>query len=578
MIPRSARIAAGVMSLALLVTSAPPVAAQTSADSQYEALAKNFFETGFKEQPTTATAIGVHTYDAQLDDMSAAHINAGLDFERATLAKLDAMDPKTLSTEVSLDRQLLMNQINDDLLLGGQLQQWKHNPDTYTGLASGSVYLLISRPFAPLPVRMKSAISRLRQIPRLLKQAQANITTVDAITQRLSGEQAAGSAGFFAMTVPAAFASVNDASLQKQLRSANAGAVAAMAGWVKFIKGIKPSGTYAIGADAYKKRLQYEDALDMPVTEYLSYGEKALAQTHAQFLATAKKIDANKTPLQVYQSLAVKHPAPAALMQTAQSDLVKLRAFVISHHIVSLPADAAIKVVATPPFQRAFVTAAEDSPGPLETGTTQSYYYVTPVDPKWDAKKQEGYLAQFNDYQFPIISAHEVYPGHFTNFSIDRHLPLSLTRKILGSSEFAEGWAHYDEQMMVDEGWGNGDPHVRLAQLEEALLRECRYVVGVKLHTAGWTVKQGEDYMVSQCFQTPAVAEEETLRGTQDPMYGYYTLGKLMILKLREDYKKKLGSAFTLEKFHDALLAHGDPPLPLLRPILLGADDDGKPL
>ncbi len=187
-------------------------------------------------------------------------------------------------------------------------------------------------------------------------------------------------------------------------------------------------------------------------------------------------------------------------------------------------------------------------------------------------------MAEFNNYERPLISAHEVYPGHFVNFAIDRHLNLSLTRKLLYSSEYAEGWAHYSEQMMVDEGWGNGDPRVRLAQLDEALLRECRYVAGVKMHTQGMTVPQAENLFTTQCFQTPQVAVEESLRGTQDPMYGYYTLGKLMLLKLRADYKKKLGGDFTLEKFHDAFLAHGDPPIPLLRPFLLGTDDDGKVL
>jgi uncharacterized protein (DUF885 family) len=578
MTPLFARLASGVMAMALLAAGAPPAAAQGSADAQFEAFAKNFFYTGFKLQPTSATASGVHDYDAQLDDLSASRIQHGLALERSALAKLQAMDASKLSTEVALDRTMLMNQIGDDLLLNGQLQQWKHNPDTYTGIASASIFLLISRDFAPPEVRIKSVIARERQIPRLLKQAQANLTTVDATTQMLSAEQAGGSAGFFKETVPAAFASVKNAALQAQLKAANAGAISAVTQYVAFIKKIKPSGTFAIGKDAYEKRLKYEDALDMPVEEYLTYGEKALAQTHAQFVETAKKIDPSKTPEQVYASLATKHPAPAALLQTAQNDLVKLRAFIVDHNILTLPADANVKVVETPPFQRAFVTAAEDSPGPLEQNVKQAFYYVTPVDPSWPKARQEGFLAQFNDYQFPIISAHEVYPGHFTNFAVDKHLDLSLTRKLLGSSEFAEGWAHYDEQMMVDEGWGNNDPHVRLAQLEEALLRECRYVVGVKLHTQGWTLKQGEDLMTSQCFQTPAVALEETLRGTQDPMYGYYTLGKLMILKLREDYKKKLGSAYTLQKFHDALLAHGDPPLPLLRPILLGKDDDGKPL
>lgn len=235
-------------------------------------------------------------------------------------------------------------------------------------------------------------------------------------------------------------------------------------------------------------------------------------------------------------------------------------------------------MIETPAFERTTTSAAEDSPGPLETVATQAYYYVTPVDPTWSAKQKEEFLAQFNDFEFPIISAHEVYPGHFTNFSIDRGLDLSLTRKLSQSSEFAEGWAHYSEQMMVDQGWGNGDPRVRLGQLEEALLRACRYVVGVKLHTAGMTLEQAEKTFTGECYQPAQVGVEESLRGTQDPMYGYYTLGKLMILKLRADYKKKLGSAYTLEKFHDELLSRGDPPLPYLRPFMLGSDDDGKPL
>ena len=572
------RLLAGIALVGLI--GAAPAASQpsSSADAHFEALAHEFFYSGFKMSPVTATAVGVHTYDAQLDDMSAASIARQIAFAKGYQAKFEAIDPKSLDAETAIDRTLILNEISDLLLDAQTLQAWKHNPDEYTGLASGGVFALISKEFAPLQVRMKDAIARERQIPRLISQAKANITTVDAITKEISGEQAAGSVGFFAQTVPMAFASVKDAALQAQLKSANATAMQAMTAYAAWIKTIKPSGTYAIGADAYRKKLLYEDALDMPVSEYLSYGQKALAQTRAQFLATAKRINPHETPQQVYASLAKVYPPPATLLQKAQSDLTKLRAFVISHHIVTMPADANIKVVATPPFERAFVTASEDSPGPLETVATQAYYNVTPPDLTWPPARTAGFMAQFNNYQFPIISAHEVYPGHFTNFAIARHLKLSLTRKMLSSSEFAEGWAHYGEQMMVDEGWGNGDPHVRLAQLEEALLRECRYIAGVQLHTAGWSLKQAENLFETQCFQTPAVALEESMRGTQDPMYGYYTLGKLMILKLREDYKKKMGSAYTLEGFHDALLAHGDPPLPLLRPIILGSADDGKPL
>jgi uncharacterized protein (DUF885 family) len=570
--------ACAVVTLACVTPAAAPAANAPSANAQFIALAQTFFYNGFREQPATATGAGVHTYDAVLDDMSAAAVARRIAEEKGYLAKFAAFAPATLDAGNRIDRTLIVNAIRDDLLSAETLQDWRHNPDVYTGLASGSVFALISRDFAPLSTRLRDTIGRENAIPNLIAQAKANLTTVNSATQEISQEQAAGAAGFFAQTVPEAFAGVHDAALQAQLKASNAAVIAAMQSYVAFIKAMKPSGTFAIGSAAYEKRLQYEDALNMPVAQYLGYGERALAQTRAWFIATAKKINPNESPAAVYASLAKVHPKPAALLDVARGDLKKLRAFVVGHRIVTLPPSANISVIPTPPFERAFITAAEDSAGPLETVSTQAYYFVTPVDTAWPVARQEGFLAQFNDYQFPIISAHEVYPGHFTNFSIERGLTLSLTRKLLQSSEFAEGWAHYDEQMMVDQGWGNGDPHVRLAQLEEALLRECRYVVGVKLHTAGWTLKQAEDLFQTQCFQTPAVALEETMRGTQDPMYGYYTLGKLMILKLRADYQKKMGSAFSLQKFHDALLAHGDPPLPLVRPLLLGKADDGKPL
>jgi hypothetical protein len=345
-----------------------------------------------------------------------------------------------------------------------------------------------------------------------------------------------------------------------------------------FIAAIRPHGTFAIGPAAYLARLRYEDGLVTTLPDYVAVGERAFEHTRAWYVATSNRIDPHRTPAENFAALQRVHPTPARLNAAAQADLVKLRAFLIRRHIVTLPPDADIAVVDTPSFERAFTTAAMDPPGPLETVATKAYYYVTPVDPAWPPDRQAGFLAPFNDFQRPIVSAHEVYPGHFVNFVFNRRNHLSLTRELLWSPIFGEGWAHYSEQMVVDEGWGNGDPRVRLAQLNEALLRNCRYIVGVKLHTGGWTIAQARDFFTNRCFQTRATALEETLRGTQDPLYGYYTLGKLMILKLRDDYRRKLGSAYTLEGFHDALLAHGDPPVTYLRPLLLGADDDGRPL
>ena len=576
MIATTTRILSFVLAASLLAT--PRALAADSGDAAYVALAQTYYTGVFKLNPTYATNVGVHDYDDQLGDYSAAGVDKQIAYDRDYLAKVTAIDPATLSPSVALDRTLLENRLHDRILLADTLGVWKHSPDYYTRAASGAVFSIMSKDYAPLTTRIVYAAAREEAIPAMLQDAEKNITSVDAVTQRIAAADAAGSVSFFKNSVPLAFTDVHDAALQSRLQSANAGAMSAMSAYAAWIKALKPSGTYAIGADAYKARLLYEDALDIPLDQYLAVGERALAQTRAEFIEAARKIDPNATPQQVYLTITKAQPPPDSLLATAERDLARLRAFVEAKHIVSLPANANIKVIDTPPFERLTITAAEDSPGPLETVATQAYYYVTPVDPAWPQHQKDGFLAQFNNYGFPIISAHEVYPGHFTNFSIERGLDLSLTRKLSTTSEFAEGWAHYSEQMMVEQGWGNGDPRVHMAQLQLALLRECRYIAGMKLHTQGMTLEQAEQLFTGQCFLTPAVAEEESLRGTQDPMYGYYTLGKLMILKLRADFKKKLGSAYTLEKFHDELLSRGDPPIPLLRPFILGSSDDGKPL
>jgi uncharacterized protein (DUF885 family) len=572
------RILAVVIAASLLGAAAPsPVPA--TADADFTALAHRYYYEGFRLHPIDATAQGVHTYDAQVGDFSAAAMKRQLARDREYLAELGRIDRSKLSPETAIDAQILKDNLNDDLLLNGTLAQWRHNPDTYGQYATYAIFTIVTRAYAPLAVRARYVMARERLIPSILSAGRANTTSVDATTKSIAYDDVSGSASFFSDTVPLAFASLRDAGLRAQLKASNAVAEHAVSQYAAWIKTLKPSGTFAIGADAYQKRLKYEDGVDLTLAQYQAVGERELARLRAQFIATAKKIDPTKPPFAVYQEISKDHPAPNQLLSAAAADLVKLRAFIIAKQIVTLPPDANIKVVETPPFERATTSASFDSPGPLETVATQTYYNVTPVDPSWPKKEQEEYLESLSNWERPVgYSAHECYPGHFVNYAIDKHLNLSLTRKLNWNQAFGEGWAHYDEQMVVDEGWGNGDPRVRLAQLEEALLRAGRYLVGLKMHTQGMTVAQAEDFFVNQAFQSRQTAVEESLRGTQDPMYGYYTLGKLMILKLRADYQKKLGSAYTIEKFHDALLAHGDPPLPLLRPLLLGNDDDGKVL
>jgi len=552
-----------------------------SADASYATLATSYFHELFRDNPSTASDAGIHDYDSALDDLSAAHFASELATDKAVLAKLGAINPKSLSPEVQIDRQMLIYALEDDLLIAGTRADWRHNPDLYTGTASGAVFGIMARNYAPLAKRMQYAIARERQIPRLLSQARKNLTTVDAATAEVSYEDAAGSVSFFEHDVALAFEPVRDAALQKQFRETNEAAARAVADYARWIKSgplAHPGGTFALGTAQYQQRLLYIDAVTMPVTQYLSIGEKALADTQKQFVSVAHHIDPARSPIAVYEALSFKHPPANGVLAAAQNDVTALRAFVSAHHIISLPPDADIHVIETPSYARSQIFAAFDPPGPLETVATQTYYFVTPPDPTWPKARQDMMLGSLNDYARPIISAHEIMPGHFVNWAIDKHLNLSLTRKLMFNPEFGEGWAHYDEQMIVDEGWGNGDPRVRLAQLHGALLRECRYVVGVKLHTQGMTVDQATAFLMKNAYMTRDDAQREALRGTQDPMYGYYTLGKLMILKLRRDYQKKMGSQYSLQGFHDALLAHGDPPIPLLRPLLLGSADDGKPI
>ncbi|HEX3550515.1 MAG TPA: DUF885 domain-containing protein [Candidatus Elarobacter sp.] len=551
----------------------------SSADAAFTRLAQAYFDESFRANPVGATQTGIHTYDQRLGSYEEADYTAQIARDHRYLDRLGGITRSALSRRSALDAQMLENALRDDLLLNETMQQWRHQPDIYVQTASAGVFLLISRDFAPRAVRLRDAIAREEQIPRLFAQARANLTAVDKDTASIAAEDAAGTVALLQQTVPQAFSGTGDAATRARFRRATHGAVAATQDFARYLTSrwvAHPSGTFAIGAANYSARLKYEEGIDIPLDRYLAIGQNALDDTHARMVATAKRIDPHATTEHVLARLYKVHPDSAHLMSAAQGDLVKLRAFVIAHHIIDLPPDANITVTPTPEFERATTEASMDSPGPLERVATQAYYNVTPVNPKDSPKDQEAYLEAFNDYERPIISAHEVYPGHFVNFTIDRHLPLTLCEKLLTATSFVEGWAHYDEQMMVDEGWGGGDPRVRLMQLREAIWRNARFVAGVKMHTQGMTVPQAVAFFEHEAFLDPASARAEAKRGTQDATYGYYTLGKLEILKLRADYRKKLGSAFTLARFHHDLLQYGDPAIPLLRPLLLGADDDGR--
>jgi uncharacterized protein (DUF885 family) len=313
----------------------------------------------------------------------------------------------------------------------------------------------------------------------------------------------------------------------------------------------KSKGSYAIGADAFMKKLAAEEMLDIPLDKLLAIGEANLKKDRDAFIATAAKIDPKLPADKVLARLTEDHPKPDDLVGATRGTIERTRQFLIDKKIVSVPSEVRPTIAETPAFMRVGTFASMDTPGAFETKATEAFYYVTPPEKEWDARRKDEHMRQFNRAGMDIITIHEAFPGHYIQFLNAKQYPTKV-RKLYTCGTNVEGWAHYGEQMTVDEGYGDGNPRVRLAQLSEALLRDCRYVVGIKLHTEGWTVEQGKKFFVEQGFIEPEVAFQEARRGTYNPTYLYYKLGKLQIFKLRDDYKKTMGGAFSLQKFHDS--------------------------
>ena len=299
-----------------------------------------------------------------------------------------------------------------------------------------------------------------------------------------------------------------------------------------------------------------------------------LARLQAEFKRVAALIDSHRPPKEVFRTLSSRHPEPSKLIPTVTAGLAELREYVIEHHLATIPSAAQPLVRETPPFARATTFASMDSPGPLEKKASAAYFYVTLPDPSWPAQRVDQLLAFFSAPAISDTSVHEVYPGHFVQFLVNRNNP-DLVRSLYYSGANVEGWAFYCEQMMLDEGLHGDAPDYRLAQLQLALQRVCRYLVTIAMHTGSMTVAQAAAFFRVNAYMTPNNAMVEALRGTQDPGYLRYQLGKLMILKLRADVQRKQGATFDLGRFHDAFLAQGGLPIGLIRRAMLG--NDGGP-
>jgi uncharacterized protein (DUF885 family) len=549
-----------------------PAPAAESKDAAFTAAAHDYLEDLYRRQPTMATYLGVHKYDDQLEDYSREGVTAAVAALRQFRERITAFDPASLSADNQLDREQVLHAIDSRLLTLEAIRPWARDPDTYSSGLTNTAYIMIKREFAPPEERLRKLIAREKAMPGALAQARVNLQNPPRIYTQIAIEQLDGNRSFFETAVTGAFKDVKDAALLAEFKAANDSVVSALAEYKKWLQSDllkRSNGDFAFGEDTYRKKLAADEMIEVPLDELLATAERDLKKNQAAFADAARRIDPKRTTREVLAVVEADHPPADKLLSTTQAELEAIGRFMSDHHIITVPNAAPARVQETPPFLRATTTASMDTPGPFETVANEAYYSMTLPDPKASAKEINEFMRQWYYALITNVSVHEVWPGHYLQFLYARNFP-SEVRKVLGAATNSEGWAHYCEQMVIDEGFHADDPRYRLAQVQDALLRDARFIVGIRMHTRGMTMAQAEEFFAKEGYQPPSVARSETKRGTSDATYGYYTMGKLMIQKLREDYKAKMGTEYTLQRFHDKFISLGPLPLPLIRKAMLG--------
>src|SRR5205823_18678 len=557
-------------------------AAETE-DGEYEAVAEEYIKGYLAAHPLEGTALGLHEYDGKITDYSRLALDAELSRLRRFDDRLIKFDSAKLSPRQSVDLRILQTAVKKDLFEMQEMSVFEQNPMVYARAADVNVY--IKRNFAPLEDRVRSLVAIESQIPNILIAGRTNLNDVlPKPYVELAIQIAKGSVDFLKKDLVSAVSGLKDEQLRAAFLDANRKAASALrdyAAWLARERLPKASLDFALGEEKFQRFLAQTELVDLPPQKVLEIGMAQLKAEQQAFADAAKKIDPNKSPIEVFKQIQSEHPAPDKLISDVGKDLDKIRKYVLNRHLVSIPSEVRAKVKETPQYLRATSFASMDTPGPFEKRATEAYYYVTPTEHDWPEKQKQEWLTAFNYYTSDVVSIHEAYPGHYVQFLHLNASPASKVEKIFGSYAFIEGWAHYCEKMMIDEGYGtstNATPSeddvkraakYRMAQADEALLRLCRLCVSIKVHTQGMSIDEATKFFQENCYYEEKPARQEAMRGTYDPGYLNYTLGKLQILKLRDDYKAQQGDDFSLQKFHNELLNHGMPPIRLLREIML---------
>ena len=522
--------------------------------------------------PTNATFDGVHLHDDVLEDFSRGAIDAQIRALGGFARRLAAIDPARLTEAERLERPAIEASIRARLYELETIRTWERNPQAYGDLLSTSLAGQALFEYAPVSERGRRVVSKLRQVPRLMQAARDNIKDPPGIFVKVGLESLRGAQRFIEDDLPRAFSALDDLHILGDLADASTEAAHAIGACIQYFEedvAPRARGSFRLGRESFEQKLALEEGITLDADRLLAIASRELHATQEEFRRVAARVDA-ADPMAAWARAKEDHPAAGALVQTAQAQLDDLRSFITRQGLVTMPDGPEVIVGSTPRFYR-WTFASMWTPGPFETRPLRAFYYITDPDPSWPDEKQEAHLRDFNFGALWSISIHEVYPGHFQHYQHLRQLASSFRKSILFSSTATvEGWAHYAEQMMVEAGFRRNEPAIRLGQLAEALIRLCRTVVGIRLHCEDLSVEQGVRFFRDHAFLEEAAARREAERGTFDPAYVLYALGKLAILKLRDDVEAREGSAYSLRRFHDTLLGNGTVPMWLHRQLMLG--------
>ncbi len=562
-------------------TKSPP---PLKPDAELDFVADEYLRGYLAARPLRATALGFHEYDGRINEDTRLAIDAELARLRRFDDRFSKFDIAKLGPRAAVDLRLLQAGIKRELFFMGELGIYEHNPLTYARTIDVGVYA--KRKYAPIEDRVRSVIMVENQAPNIMIAAKTNLADVLPKPHvELAIQTAKGAAEFLKKDLVEGLADLKDETLRATFLQSNRRAATALteyAAWLEKEKLPKATPDFAIGEEKYHRFLLETELVDIAPAKLLELALAELKKEQDVFAEAAKKIDETRPPDVVFKQIQADHPTAANLIPEITKRLDAIKKFVVDRKLVTIPGDAKTQVKETPQDRRATSFASMDTPGPFEKRANESYYYVTPPDNDWTELQKEQWLTSFNYFLSDVVSIHEVYPGHYV-----QHLHLNASKatraeKVFGATSFVEGWAHYCEQMMIDEGFGGPAPNAkpsedeiqrdakyRMVQAQAAMLRLARLCASIKMHTQGMSVEDATKFFQDNCFMEEKPARAEAMRGTFDLGYGNYSLGKLQILKLRADYQAQEGDKFSLKKFHDEVLNHGMPPIRLLRELML---------